>query len=406
MKANVVKGNIFYFTNLDTVKTTDFEMTHDIFNSTMRDLINSDIENNYVTYDNESDRYYIYYKGKKYDVYYGNNYLTQDCEDEKTLELLDELVEVSKLQKRVIDEDSKRFVYYDKKRRDALRNADNNIFKSDDDKKAKIEMIKKEHEENKYRPFKTVWNLFKVMNVCDDMDGLDKSVIHLLIMIFLAIITVILALVTESIVVKSIVIITFVSFGISAVTALFDPYNGLLCTALSLVSLPISILVNLIIKLIDSINYKKNLKDVKKTMSKEMKDSLNIRKMNHLLRRKINVNELVKYLDKEAANDLSKSPTDYEFNIKSITKLKDKILSIKDKSTSDKLAKELFDIVSYYTDSKLKFDDKKNVLSTLINDLHKRVDEVLSDEKEKEKNNQICNDYIETINSQNVMIKR
>ena len=46
-----------------------------------------------------------------------------------------------------------------------------------------------------------------------------------------------------------------------------------------------------------------------------MKDSFNIRKMNHLFRR-INVNEIVKYLDKEAVDDLAKGPIDYENTIK------------------------------------------------------------------------------------------
>ena len=405
MKANVVKGNIFYFTNLDTVKTTDFEMTHDIFNSTMRDLINSDIDNNYVVYDNESDRYYIYYKGKKYDVYYGNNYLTQDCEDEKTLELLDELVEVSKLQKRVIDEDSKRFVYYDKKRRDALRNADRNVFKSDDDKKAKIEMINKDHKENKYHFFKSIWNVLKFMNVYDGMSREDKLDVHFSLVIAVVVVGGIVGIATHLEILLKILTVSIGFLCLSCLFSQFKSYNGLLCTVLSIISLPINILVNLIIKIIDSIKYKKELNSVKKTMPKEMKDSFNIRKMNHLFRR-INVNEIVKYLDKEAVDDLAKGPIDYENTIKYITELKDKILSIKDKSTSDKLAKELFDIVSYYTDSKLKFDDKKNVLSSLVSDLCKRVDEVLREENEKEENNQICNGYIETIDEQRMINAR
>ena len=395
-----------YFTKLKTVIFDNKEITREMFYKNMRDLINSDIDNNYVTYDKENDEYKIRYKGRLYTVYYGKEKLNEYSADKETLEFIDKLVKVSENQKKVRDEDSRRFVYYDRKRAEALRNADRNIFKSDNDKKAKIEMINKEYKDKGHKFFRGIWNVFKFMNVYDGVSSENKLDVHFSLMVAIVVVCGIVAIATHLVIVIKIIIVSLGFLLLSCLFSQFKSYNGLLCTVLSLVSLPLNILINLIIKIIDSIKYKNKINSVKKTMSKEMKDSFNIRKMNHLFRRKINVNEIVKYLDKEAVDDLAKGPIDYENTIKYITELKDKILSIKDKSTSDKLAKELFDIVSYYTDSKLKFDDKKNVLSTLINDLHKKVDDVLSDEKEKEKTKEAYDGCIETIDEQRIINAR
>ena len=397
--------NKMYFTRIKTVRFNDSEVLYDSFYKTMRDLINSDIDNNYVTYDKENDEYKIRYKGRLYTVYYGKEKLNEYSADKETLEFIDKLVKVSENQKKVRDEDSRRFVYYDRKRAEALRNADRNIFKSDNDKKAKIEMINKEYKDKGHKFFRGILDLFIGMNVCEKIDAEKKLELHLIPLAIIGIISFILHF-TGS---PYAAIVTTVAGGLlvlfSAISTIFEPYNGLIGSILSVALLPLNILINLILKIIDSVKYKNKINSVKKTMSKEKKEKLNIRRMNHLFRR-INVNELVKYLDKEAVNELSNSPVDYRSTIKYVTELKDKILSIKDKSTSDKLAKELFDIVSYYTDSKLKFDDKKNVLSSLVSDLCKRVDEVLREENEKEENNQICNDYIEIIDEQRMINAR
>jgi hypothetical protein len=397
--------NKMYFTRIKTVRFNDSEVLYDSFYKTMRDLINSDIDNNYVTYDKENDEYKIRYKGRLYTVYYGKEKLNEYRADKETLEFIDKLVKVSEDQKKVRDEDSRRFVYYDKKRTEALRNADSNIFKSDDDKKAKIEMINKEYKDKGHKFFRGIWDLFIGMNVCEKIDLEDKLVYHLILFVIIGIISIVLAFTGSFLAGLTTVLAGGALSLFSCLSALAEPYNGLIGSILSVALLPINILINLILKIIDSVRYKKKLNSVKKTMSKEKKQKLNIRRMNHLFRR-INVNEIVKYLDKEAVDDLVKGPIDYENTIKYITELKDKILSIKDKSTSDKLAKELFDIVSYYTDSKLKFDDKKNVLSTLINDLHKKVDDVLSDEKEKEIEKEAYDGCIETVDEQRMINAR
>ncbi len=397
--------NKMYFTRIKTVRFNDSEVLYDSFYKTMRDLINSDIDNNYVTYDKENDEYKIRYKGRFYTVYYGKEKLNEYSADKETLEFIDKLVKVSEDQKKVRDEDSRRFVYYDRKRAEALRNADRNIFKSDNDKKAKIEMINKEYKDKGHKFFRGIWDLFIGMNVCEEIDADDKLELHLIPLVIIGIISIVLSITGSS----SAAVATILAGGglvlFSSISSLFEPYNGLIGSILSVALLPLNILINLILKIIDSVKYKKELNSVKKAMSKEKKEKHVIKRMNHLFRR-INVNELVKYLDKEAVDDLAKGPIDYENTIKYITELKDKILSIKDKSTSDKLAKELFDIVSYYTDSKLKFDDKKNVLSSLVSDLCKRVDEVLREENEKEENNQICNGCIETIDEQRMINAR
>ena len=395
-----------YFTKLKTVIFDNKEITREMFYKNMRDLINTDIDNNYITYDKENDEYKIRYKGRLYTVYYGKEKLNEYSADKETLEFIDKLVKVSEDQKKVRDEDSRRFVYYDKKRTEALRNADRNIFKSDDDKKAKIEMINKEYKNKGHKFFRGIFDLFIGMNVYEEIDTEDKLNLHLIPLVIIGIISVVLSFTVSP---SMGIPIIFAGGGLvlfSSISAMFfEPYNGLIGSVLSVALLPLNILINLILKIIDSIKYKNKINSVKKTMSKEKKEKLNIRRMNHLFRR-INVNEIVKYLDKEAVDDLAKGPIDYENTIKYITELKDKILSIKDKSTSDKLAKELFDIVSYYTDSKLKFDDKKNVLSTLINDLHKKVDDVLSDEKEKEKTKEAYDGCIETIDEQRMINAR
>ena len=131
--------NIISFTKLDVVqlKIDDVikdELPTDDFLQRLRQAILNDVSKHQVTYDSEKNNYEIFHNGKKYVVYYGDQKIEKGSEYIDTIQLLNELVELSNTQKRRQECGENVREVQTRPIEEIIENGDDGIFYSEDDK--------------------------------------------------------------------------------------------------------------------------------------------------------------------------------------------------------------------------------------------------------------------------------
>ncbi len=142
--------NVISFTKLGTVKSRTFELTYKRFFSNLRELINNDITNYEVRYNEKEKCYIVKYDGESYIVYCGNDVLRKDEDDKlwilSNLESLVYLSERKRISQKISEElEEENYEYRESEMDRRLRvmfNAERGIFKNDKDKKLYIKILK------------------------------------------------------------------------------------------------------------------------------------------------------------------------------------------------------------------------------------------------------------------------
>ena len=401
MKSNIIRDNYIYFTNLDTVKCNQFELTINRFFTNMLNLINRDVSNYNVSYDNDKNQYIITYNGKTYIAKYGKNDLGKDCEDEELISILNTLVDTSTNYKKLLEEDKEIKEYKNEQRAKILEKIKDEVIVTQSDKEAKLYLLEKEYEEKKFHYWKEVLNTLKRQNTGTKNPDYIYVImgVGLLITVFLAVILSIFGLrayVSYSILASA--IFATDAFSVALAEYHHRKYLGLFASILSILRLPFTLIKQLVKKINLRKSYKEDIKEVKKSLVK-INDVLS--KKERIFKKPINVDELKDYIENIGIVNMRKQEVDLSTTIEMISSLKDKILSIKEEKYKDKFALELFEIIKYYTTVKInikKKEDLSNILFSQVGDLNKRVDEVLR--KENTESNNKCDEFIDKINYQ------
>ncbi len=390
-----MKKNNVYFTNLGIVKCKAFELTNEQFLERMTSLINEKPELYHVNYDEENDVYLVFFNGEKYTVKFGRDGY---CEKSDSLEILNKLIEITNN----IDEfkkETEEKSAYDRKQRDiAFKNAEEGILNTNNEKLAKIEIIKSNFKKSNPPLLKTIRETFEVL-IFDNFDSYfaTSMLAGIILAVVLAIVGCILGSLPVALLGCGIEALFLVDSGIAAIVNKITnrEWNGVLLTVFSLLIAPINGVIKAVDKIVNTFRYKKAVKKIKETITHFEKVAEFVPK------NKVNIDEVNKYLNDGGINALKTGPTDLEEIINMVTNLKDKILKIKDKNTSKQLAIELFEIIKYYADSSIKlYDTKPTILSNQMLDLDRRIDEAIRNEIEKEEFNNEYDSMMETINHQ------
>ena len=166
---------------------------------------------------------------------------------------------------------------------------------------------------------------------------------------------------------------------------------------LSILTLPLNIVFNIVRKIVKIIKHNKEISSIKKEITDFNK------KVKFVSKLKVNINEIEKFLDNTGMDYLKNAPTDLRETTELITELKDKIRLIEDKSLKRKYSIELYEIIKYYVDASINIKGENvipKITSNQVTDLSRRVDEELKKEKEKKESQDIYDNYVDSINKQ------
>ncbi len=394
--------NTICFTNLGTVHCMDFELTNSLFFEKMNKKIKEQPDENKVSYDKENDKYLIMYNTHVYEVNYRNEKLDKYCPKPEIIEMLNKLVEISNSQKeiRVIEEKTSK---KEKKYREKLyKNVIRGLVTSNDEKRAKISLLKEEREKNKLSFFKGIADVFKKMNYGKSFEergfweGLIFPIPFLIAGIIFAFIGKAYFFLGSWIVAVSIMIDALVwnKYHINEVS-----YRGYLMSIISVLALPFNVLYNAVKKLVDYIKHQSSINKIKRSITDfgKTKEFAPVTK--------VNINEVSKFLDKVTNKKGDRDHETYKRTIEIINELKNRVVLIKDEKISKKYALELYEIINYYIEvsNKKRGFDKEKILRLLfsqIRDLKEKVEDELRKEMEEEKNNNDYNTLIENIEYQ------
>ena len=153
------------FTKLGTVRCSEFELITMDFVNKMTQLIMTDVDNNNVFHNDEDDSFVVRYNSYDYQVKYGKELLTSNCRDKNVLDYLNKLVILSSIQKQISDEAKRRKDEVKEKNERLIMNARNDILTTVEEMKTKIDLLKKDDDENKTRVFKEFIEYFKNISI-------------------------------------------------------------------------------------------------------------------------------------------------------------------------------------------------------------------------------------------------
>ena len=397
-----MRNGVIYFTNLGIVKSNEFEFTNDRFFNNMENMIATKPKQYSVAYDKEKNEYKIVYDNRAYSVILGKDgYLERTT----IVDMLNKLVKNSTSYDEIRKEEDEKNQYIAEKREQIFDNARKGIIRTNDEKRAAIKINDDKYRNEKYKFWNGVFKIFKKINWGDKKLLFSiVDVIAVLLSIIIGASASLLGLVTLELVAKITAGCAFTSlFGTVLINSIIDDVsctnfdegiNGIWPFIFSLVTLPFNITYNLVKKIISVVKHY----SIKKDLQKGIYDFNYRRKKT---KSKKSIDEVNKYINEIALKNMNDAPTNMHKTIDAVTSLKDKILEVKDSRLSKKFAKELYEIINYYIDASLNIKEKdkvSNILSNQLIDLTRRVDDVL--EKENNKNNEGCNNLIETIDYQ------
>ena len=397
-----MRKGVIYFTNLGIVKSNEFEFTNDRFFTNMKNMITKKPNQNFVTYDEEKNEYKIAYNNCEYEVILGKDgYLERTT----IVDMLNELVEISTFVERIRKEENDKNQYIDEQRKQIFDNAKKGIIRTNEEKQAAIKINNDEYKNGKYKFWKEVFKIFKKLNWRkDDIWFVAIDAVATVIFCIAGGVTSALGLVVLEKIAEVCACVSLSDlFSTMLINSLIDEFGsccygygirGIWLFVFSLVTLPLNMVYNL----------GKKIKNVAKhyTENKRLQNGIHDIKNTRIIHKsKKNIDEVNKFIDEYAVKNMAVAPTNLHKTIEVVTSLKDKILEVKDNRLSKKFAKELYEIINYYTDASINISEKdkaSNILSSQLIDLKERVDKEL--ENENNKNNEECDNLIESIEHQ------
>ena len=398
MKSNIIRYDCMYFTNLDTVKCRAFELTRTAFVNKMSEMISKNVLGYGVSYDEESDSYLVTYQDFTYKTKYGKRDLKSDCEDEGLITQLKRLAKLTMRQKEINKEASLKEKNQKSLEESLMRKVNNGITGSNNEKRMKIKMLENEYKNNN-NIFEEIFNTFKVMNYGDMWEYTFAIYGVLFGLCFVG--AIVWAACTGAMTALYLFIpcIIFMIDTMVTIESSIDEfgYRGITMSLLSILTLPLNIVFNIVRKIVKIIKHNKEISSIKKEITDFNK------KVKFVSKLKVNINEIEKFLDNTGMDYLKNAPTDLRETTELITELKDKIRLIEDKSLKRKYSIELYEIIKYYVDASINIKGENvipKITSNQVTDLSRRVDEELKKEKEKKESQDIYDNYVDSINKQ------
>ena len=379
------------FTKLGTVKCSEFELTKKDFFRKMTNLImdNPNIHN--VSYDKKSDTYEVMYNSNKFEVKYGNEYLSSDCSDQSLVSCLNQLVSISTIQKTLCDEEKELNKQKEKKEQKLMENAKNNVLKTNEDKLAKIDLLRKEDKEKGAKSLEKIGEFLLDMNYGElgFFTGLGRMGTGLLsIILFLAGVG---HFISGGVAfLATVPLFAYIGTGLGLIDAIFllisfyndsvddVAYRGLVASAFSLLLAPFAFAVFGVTRVINKIKLKRKINNIRKTLAVE----------NNIKSREVQDKgiEIVNKMLSET-KDENNNTNDVLMSFKEFDELKNSILLINDEKTKKEYANELYKILEYCIKiTKLK--DRDKAYTVLLNELSKLKMKVNNkiEEEENQKN--------------------
>jgi hypothetical protein len=390
-----ISSSYIYFTKFDTVKTTQFEVTNKNFFDSMNKLIYQNSNEYKVLYDEEEDKYIIYYKNQKYYVKDGKEDLSRKNGSKELLEELDKLVEKCKEIEKIKEEENNKVEATDVEVHKIYKRIRENGAKTYKERVALLDRLK--NNKDFTNPFDEAADIYDEIN---DGGNFCGEVRHGL-FFCLAVLS---AITAAFVPFFGWVALGFTLLGVDGLLTmfLFDNYfdfAGLFPFLCSIVIFPFTFGYYTIKRIVEKIIQKIKISSVKKQIKQDEMQMKNKKALDNLKMRKINVEELSNLFQsklKEEPGDLNKT---YEM----VNELKNNILSFKDEKTKKKYVSELFEIIKYYIDASKHVSIKQKTINNFfdqIKDLKIKVEEELRKEKEKGDINNEYDNLVEKINYQ------
>jgi hypothetical protein len=379
------------FTKLGTVKCSEFELTKKDFFRKMTSLImdNPNIHN--VSYDKKSDTYEVMYNSNKFEVKYGNEYLSSDCSDQSLVSCLNQLVAISTIQKTLCDEEKELNKQKEKKEQKLMENAKNNVLKTNEDKLAKIDLLRKEDKEKGTKSLEETVEFILDINYGElgFFTGLGRMGTGIIsIILFLA--GVVHFISGGVAFLATVPLFAYIGTGLGLIDAIFllisfyndsvddEAYRGLVASAFSLLLAPFALAVFGVKRVINKIKLKREINKIRKTLAVE----------NNIKSREVQ-DKGIEIVDKmlSETKDENNNTNDVLMSFKEFDELKNSILLINDEKTKKEYANELYKILEYCIKiTKLK--DRDKAYTVLLNELSKLKMKVNNkiEEEENQKN--------------------
>lgn len=390
-----ISSSYIYFTKFDTVKTTQFEVTNKNFFDSMNKLIYQNSNEYKVLYDEEEDKYIIYYNGQKYYVKDGKDELSRKNGSKELQEELDKLVEKCKEIETIKEEKNNKVEANDEEVHKIYKRIGENGAKTYKERVALLDRLK--NQKDFTNPFEEAADIYDEINDGCNFCGEVRHGLFFCLALLSAIASAFVPFFGWA-------ALGFTLLGFDGLLTMFvfDDYfgfAGLFPFLCSIVIFPFTFGYYTIKRIVEKIIQKIKISSVKKQIKQDEKQMKNKKALDKLKMRKINVEELSNLFQsklKEEPGDLNKT---YEM----VNELKNNILSIKDEKTKKKYVGELFEIIKYYIDASKHISIKQKTINNLfdqIKDLKIKEEEELRKEKEKEDINNECDNLVEKINYQ------
>ncbi len=390
-----ISSSYIYFTKFDTVKTTQFEVTNKNFFDSMNKLIYQNSNEYKVLYDEEEDKYIIYYNGQKYYVKDGKEELSRKNGSKELQEELDKLVEKCKEIETIKEEENNKVEANDEEVHKIYNRIRENGAKTYKERVALLDRLK--NNKDFTNPFEEAADIYDEINDGCNFSGEVRHALFFCLALLSAIASAFVPFFGWA-------ALGFTLLGFDGLLTMFVfddcfGFAGLFPFLCSIVIFPFTFGYYTIKRIVEKIIQKIKISSVKKQIKQDEKQMKNKTALDKLKMRKINVEELSNLFQsklKEEPGDLNKT---YEM----VNELKNNILSIKDEKTKKKYVGELFEIIKYYIDASKHISIKQKTINNLfdqIKDLKIKVEEELRKEKEKEDINNECDNLVEKINYQ------
>ena len=374
------------FTKLGTVKCDEFELTKEVFFRKMTNLIidNCDLHN--VSYDENNDTYEVMFNSNKYIVKYGNEILTSKCSNQSLVSCLNQLVSISKLQRTLKDEQDEIERAKKEKREKVMENAKNNILITNEEKLAKIELLKEENKKNKIDVMDETLETLHDINVGDHNAFLAILRLGTLVVgagaLFLGGVILLAGGLAALSQIPLIIYIGTVLASIDGICFIVafnninrNNYRGLYATAFSIVAAPFILGYYSVKKFAEIRRLKHQIKKIERSIINNTNPQ-----NNKVKNRSLDViNDML-----NNTNNKSSDANDLLMSIKEFDELKNSILQIKDESIKNEYATELFKLLNCCVNlTKIKTNRNK-LYSMLLSELSKLKIKVNNKLKEEE----------------------
>ena len=155
-----MKDDIISFTKLDiTQLRVNGEITQELptidFLERLKNTIISDVSKDRVHFDKYEQCYKIFHNRRRYIAYFGNSKITNDCEHIEVLQVLNKLVELTKEQQKLQNNKGKITIVKTRTIDEIVKDGDNGIFYTEDDKVKYIKYYREKLAKNKF--YKGCW---------------------------------------------------------------------------------------------------------------------------------------------------------------------------------------------------------------------------------------------------------